>query len=536
MRAEILAMALVMLAAEGRSAQAQPKSAEERVEQAREALRRRLMDAHSEGLISIKGEAPADGASSSTSDQPSATRTLSPPPLREAAGSAVCVTPSWLKTVAAALGERPADAIEALRRQGEGFAAVGVDDANTRLSAAYLVIGFAEEARAAAAGDKGAAASAISGLAELMIGNIPSAAEIGAACGPVSRMLRRAKNLIVGAKPAPDEQDLRLLAAFPAPIASAIAETLTPHAIAQGEDEIVSSLREILKATASASRASALIDFARADAKGVAEETAHTVALIASESGPLQAQALQALAAKGADYAAFEDDLEDAALAAPERARAQIELVIAERRLKQDDIQRALKALSRALRADPAIESKARAIAGEALDKRLLSGERDKIFAALAALASEPHLAAPAISAPAAAIARDALVRLGAAADVDTFLRVRGADQAERDLAVALAHLSLGRTADVLEVTNRHPSDPRFDELRAKLRAFAAVREFAVEQDLSPPTPASESKGFEASQVPSSGPPPAHADATDAIRFTKSVAAEIVQIRKGLSQ
>jgi hypothetical protein len=524
MRTCMTALALFAAAADWRAEAAAPKSDEERVEQAREALRRRLVDAQSEGVVAIRGETPDKADISPTSDSATARAILNQPTLRDAAAGDACATPDELRSVAASLGERPHETIEALRRDAAAPTIVGAENLASKLAVAYLVIGFAEEARAIAKGQEGAAAASVSGLAELMIGIAPEAASIDGGCGPIPRLLRNARGLMTGVDAAPDGQDLALLARYPAPIAAAIAESLTPYAIARKNDKLLEGLRRILATSSSVSRAAALIDYVRAENDNGHDELTDSVRLIASEPGPLQAQALQAMATKGVQYPAFDDDLEDAAAAAPERARAQFDFIIAERQLKANDVQRAVRALSRAARANPAIEPKARKIAGEALNKSLLSDDSDQVIAATAALASEPGFAGPAVSTQAASVARDALIRVGAAANIDALLHARGAGVAERDLAVAEAHLSFARMAEALAVTERHAADKRFDTLRARLGPTSNIVVAAGLQDA------------QRSGDPLFGPPPTRVNPPAVIRFSQGVKSEIANIRERLSQ
>jgi len=465
---------LLLSAVDPAGAEPAPVGGEQvRIEEARAAFRERLSDAQSKGIVFLKG-----GASPAI-----------PAPARPAqrlrvgdANPITCLTADMLSQTAAIVEVEPSQTIEALQnvlvdgRDGDR------GELELQLAAAYLVIGFAEEAAAVASGRKDARAAAIVSLARLMSGAPPvadgAAAYVG--CGDFYWTIARVEGMLAGGAVDVSDRDIDFLKSLPQPVAAPIAEALAITALDRGDRRAAARLKEILDRSASSSRradAAAFIDTALRQPALTPEEMQTALTPIAAEPGPLRDRAIIALApvlAQAADHdahLAFDNDLEDAA-AGRSSLGAALGLLLAERRERRGDLTGSLRQLAKEHRAGEAKDGAAATAAQRLLAAALHAGGADRRLQALAAIAAEPAVAAPVLNDADFELVVSEFVAVGAAEALDAFLSARGVAPKARRAIVARTLVRAGRFGEAKDIARPDAGDPAIAEILFTANAF----------------------------------------------------------------
>lgn len=475
MMATAISVLLLASALDPAGAEPAPVAGEQlRIEEARAALRARLSDAQSKGIVSLKGDAPP----AAEAPEKDAFR------LRVGdANPVTCLTVDMLSQTAAIVEKEPNRTIEALQQVIVDGRDGDRGELELQLATAYLVIGFAEEAAAVASDRKDARAAAILSLARLTVGAAPppeGAAAYGG-CGEFYRAIARVEKMIAGGAVEIADSDIRFLQSLPPPVAAPIAEALAIAALDHGERRAAERLKKILDALGPSSRradASAYIDAALRLPALSPEEAQDALAPIAAEPGPLRQRAVIALApvmANSADDAArlaFENDLEDAA-AGPASFSAALGLLLADRRERRGDVAGSLRQLAGAHAEGDATKSaasSARRLLAAAFD----NGDADRRLQALAAVVAEPAFATPTLDAADFDMVVDELVGVGAAEALDAVLAARGVAPNARRAGVARALLRAGRAREATDLSGADAGDPEFAEILFRASAIAS--------------------------------------------------------------
>lgn len=443
----------------------------DRIEQARASLQERLSDAQSKGVVLLKGDA-----------RPSAHRAEAARVLRPGdANPVTCLTPTMLAETAALVEKQPSRTIDSLQdllvdgRDGDR------GELELQLATAFLVIGFAEEAAAVAAGRKDARAAAIVSLARLM-SSAPPAADGAAAyvgCGDFYQMIAQVEVMLAGGAVEITDNEIGFLKSLPPTIAAPIAEALTLAALDRGDPHAAARLKSLLDGLAASSRradATAYIDAALGGPTLSAEDAQQALAPIAATPGPLRERAIIALAPMMANAAddgvrlAFDHDLEDAAAGASSRGGA-LGLLLADRREQRGDISGSFRQLAAAHEFGEGGDGAA-ASAQRLLAAALHSGDKDRKLHAVAAVADRPAFAAPALSPADFDLVVAELVEFGAAEALDAALAARSVAPMERRAILARALLRAGRAKEAIEIAGPGAGDPDFAEILFIAGAF----------------------------------------------------------------
>lgn len=425
------------LASEPSSA-APPRDGSERVERARAALLQRLSDAKEDGVVEIRGDGP---------QTPSRTPAV-----------AACLTTEMLIGADTATAGAPMETIESLRRlllDGDGDERAEID---LQLAIAYLVVGFAEEARAIARAHDDPRAVAIAAIADVMSGEMIAGA---AGCGDLYELAVKADRARAGGAPHLSETEIAMIAALPDPISAPIAEVFALAARDHQDQMLANRLRPLLDRD---SKAAAFF-----------EEPANASAAlkqIASDPGPMQARAIEALATAADPAAAsvVDENLEDAAARAAPHDRRRLGDLLVARGADQERIAASIRALRRAAARDPA--SPATRQAGAILRAAVAGKDSDKRLQALAAIASEHKFAAPALDDDAARRAIDELIAFGAVDALTRVLDARGAAGDDRDLALGGALARAGDIDKAWLIAAPHEGEAPFSPLLFRLAAM----------------------------------------------------------------
>jgi hypothetical protein len=319
---------------------------DESITRTREYLRRQLEAARATGVVAVRGEHEATPGALRDGDASLGASSYT-------GASTRCITHESLSATAAQLRGDPVTTLEAFRNAVLDGEAAARREAELALAKSYLVLGFAEEARAISAPRDGAEAAGVAGLALLAEGRPADAArkiEGLGACGAVYGFISEAAAVLMGARVKLSPSSREALANLPEPLSRPIAEAIAVQAIEAGGDP-AETLRRIPLSSSSVGRSEAR---AFIDAMSLSDETssAAQLAVIGAAPGPFRAQALETLSTRiGSGVPAeIEGALEDDAMEEIETGKnigpiARLSLSLAEIRLRKHDFAGTARAL-----------------------------------------------------------------------------------------------------------------------------------------------------------------------------------------------
>ncbi len=476
---------LALLTGVAGAAPAAGEGDEEKIERAREALKKRLLDAETKGVVAIKGSraaAPPAADEAGESADEVARPALTPAARQAARPPAVvtsCLTADMIADLAAATAADPMGSIQSLQNLLLDNEAEYRGEIELQLATAYLAIGFAEEAGAIARGRTDARAVGVAALAALMQGGAdPDHGALAAhlSCGPLYGVAMKALRAADGVPPTLTSEEAALMQSLPPAIASPIAGALALSMLDHGERDHARALRPLIADAAVA----AIVDASLTQAS---DSAIAALAPVAADPGPMQARAIEALAASAASHpdanALVDENLADAAASAPGgRDRSRLNELLAGRLAMAGKIEESLRALGRSAGADKA--SPAATTAAALLGDALKGPADDKRLQALSALANEPDFASHVLGEDAAGRAIEDFMALGAARELQAFLDARGVTGTARDHALARALLRAGDADGAATLVGPHASRPEFQDLAFKI---AAARDDAAAFD-----------------------------------------------------
>lgn len=427
---------------------------DEAVLRARAELSRRLESVGAAGGIAVR-----DGSA----------MPLSSAPALRLSDTEGCLTPDMISRAEAALGPNRASSLDALRGALLSDDQADRSRAEFDLARAYLVLGFAAEARAIAAARSGAEAAGIAGLAMLAEGEVQDAAAAVApfaSCGALYQLVIDAGRTLRDAAYRLPDRSIEALKRLPAPLRRPIAEALAIKALEAGDaalGDYIAVAGDSRPATTSS--AGALLG-AVADQSDTSAATA-TLTSIGATPGPLRAVALSVLAervdtdAPPDIAAALDADMAEAAESAPlSQTLSALNLKLAGRRIARRDFPGAARALGVAYRDHRTRDAAARDFA--AMMRPLVSSANaDDRLAAMAAAASEPELAAAALPAPDLRAAATSLADLGAVDHVTTLVSSARLNAAEKVFISSQALVRAGKVAEGRALALQQAGDAR---------------------------------------------------------------------------
>jgi hypothetical protein len=378
-----------------------------------------------------------------------------------------CLTVDQLRREERLLEKEPSVVLERLRGAVLSQDGEAKGDADLALARAYLVLGFAEEARAIAISRQGAMAASIAALALLAEGRPEEAVQITRernACGLVRRFIDevgavlslRASNLSA------EVQDYFL--GLPKNLRRPIAEAITAQALANGEEPAVSFSDAQMEETAIQSDAAAFIEAAVTTKKDLSAEK---LSAIGGTPGQFRLAALQRLSSQLDDDAppeivqAFEADAEEAfegAIGGEQKAR--FSLTVAKRRASHDNLRGAAKAIASAYSHKSTREDAVR-LHSALIIPRLRSSSPDDRLLALAAIVEEPQLAAASLPSEELKSAASTAARLGAVKATSEILQRSKIPKEEIDLLRGEAAYRAGDYPAAISLFEPLSSNPR---------------------------------------------------------------------------
>ena len=387
------------------------------------------------------------------------------------APAASCLTPDQLRREEKRLEREPSVALDNLRGAviSEDDAAKGGADLD--LARAYLVLGFAEEARAIAIVRKGAMAASIAALALLAEGRPEEAVQVAHernACGNVRRLVddvgavlsRRASKL--------SAETYGYFLELPESLRKPIAEALTAHALVNGEEPAVSLSEPKAGRAAERSEATAFIEAAATPEKNSAAEK---FSAISRTPGQFRLAALQRLSSQLDNDAppqvvqAFEADAEEAfesAIGGEQKAR--FSLTIAKRRADNNNLRGAAKAIASAFGQKGMREDAVR-LHRDLIIPRLRSTSPDDRLLALTAIIEEPQLASASLTSAEVKSAASTAARLGAIKSTGEILQWSNLPKEEIDLLKGEAAYRAGDYLTAISLLEPFSAAPRSAEV-----------------------------------------------------------------------
>ncbi len=430
------------------------------VARAKAELQRQLDKAGAEGAISVKGDRPVlrQGA----------------PALRAAEGGDCLSVESLIRTQSA-LGADRAAALDRLRLNLLSEGSENRPEAELALARAYLVLGFAEEARAIAAARHGAEAGAIAGLALLAEGDHHRAALAVSqlkSCGALYVLIDEAAGVLNESGGRLSAPSLATLEALPITLRKPIAERLAIESLTI-KDGTAARLAAVAGPNDATPRtdASALLEAATGAPNDQAATA--TLASLAASPGPFRQHAMRELSVRldeGASpdvVAALEDSIADEGETAPASpSLSALNLSLADRRVQRRDFSGAARALGSAYR-----HKASRAAAGEkyrALVKTLVSSnDADNRLQALDILALAPEMSGESLDVAELHIAASGFADLGAAEALSRLLPHTKIEIADKAYFLARALMRAGRRAEARALAQPYAKDARFAALIA---------------------------------------------------------------------
>jgi len=425
------------------------------VERARAVLQRQL---ESTDAVVVKSERP---------QPPSATSALRDP------DSAHCLSIGSLAEAEKRLGADRAAGLDRLRQALLTEQGANRQHSELALARGYLVLGFAEEARAIAAARTGPEAAAIAALSYLADGDGEKAAQAIAtarACGGLYDFIAEAASSLNEDQRLPSKQAVATLTALPAALRRSIAEALAVSALAVS-DSAAAEYNAIAGGSEERpqSEAAALLH-AALDAPDK-RAAASTFALMAGSPGPLRGHALRELSERidgetpAAIVAAIDDSIvEDSATGPSSPSLAALNLSLASRRLEHADYAGAVRALTNAGRHETTRkEAQARF---RSLVQMLIGSEDSEIrFQALDLLASNPDLSGESLEDGAARFAAARFADLGAPDALARLLSRMKLPAEDKAYWQARALQRAGKRAQAQAIAQPYAAAPRFAEL-----------------------------------------------------------------------
>lgn len=389
----------------------------EAVAKARESLRRQLDEAQAAGVITVRREPQAAAP---------ALRDLESRRAADVTPTA-CLTVEALQNASRMLEPDAQVALDALRSAVIENAGAKGSGPEIALARAYLVLGFAEEARAVALAREGAEAAGVAALALLAEGRPVEALEKSRpfrTCGGLYLLVEEAAAVLTRRQEKLSDASRTVMERLPAPLFRPIAEAMAIQAFEAGSR---AAALPPLEAQSQQDKSEARL-FLEAAAGDVRSRSTATLYAIGAKPGPLRAHALQALAgyidgdAPESAQTAFDDDVievtEDDSGAGPV---AQLSLILADRRAKQGDFSGAGRALASAYRYEATRAAASKKFAS-ILSPAIRSQSSDERIAALAALGAFPALAAESLTDEDLRIAAGQMARLGAVNSIASVL------------------------------------------------------------------------------------------------------------------
>jgi hypothetical protein len=470
-----------------------------RIERAREALKERLSEAHSEGVVVFKDDNGAAIAPRAVVSAPvrDVDAKIPMPELRDGERKlSSCLTSAMLNDVANEVGD---DVAAQLRRRTRALAGASDEDRDLlelALAETYLVIGFAEEAAAMAANRQDARGDAIARLAQLMMPPPVKPSNAGArfvGCGPLYRLIAFAEQAREGGDAQIDDEAVAVLKSLPPRVAEPIVRLLIFAAVDQQDNGLANKLRELLPDNSKSveeQKVDALIDASLAMNGEPPSADVKSLIDLSSAPGPLQARAIEALApimAASEDESAaraFENDLEDAVSSSRPPEQARLSLLLADRHERSGELMRAVRDLAKAASADASAKPNAVERLRRLLAAGLEADDEDSRLRALAAVAANADAAGAALDDATALKAGEAFAAFGAVDALSGFLsKTRIGTSATQHLQ-AKALLRAGAAGDALELARKNASDKAWAETLFRASALsgdpAALRESEV--------------------------------------------------------
>lgn len=439
---------------------------EARIERARDALKRRLEEARSEGAIHIRGS-QQEAPDSSNAMQPAA---ADPPAI--AYDRTDCLTIEDLSEISESLGADPLASIEALRTSLLEEAPGARGKIELQLAQAYLAIGFTEEAIAIAGARHGPEAAGVYSLGRLAEGDFNRAREVAAPfadCGAIYALAINGASMADSTEAAAAAAGTvkELPVGLRAPIAEALAvELIDRNPTLAAEFDAIGRAEPVVLATPERRFLDAVADKADPASREAA------LAQLASTPSPVRGRAIKELAetiehSAPEDKAAFDDNLAEAARSAEGTERVSLNEMLGKRLVGEGDFQRGLKALGAALSSPAPARNKSDALLQGAVAAGLNSKDPHKRLSALAAVADDEAIAQSALTPSQAQDVAGDLALLGAARAVERIAASTRINEREADFALARAHLRGGRMEAAFAIASRRANDPQFASILA---------------------------------------------------------------------
>lgn len=453
------------------------------VDRAREALAKKLEEAKTEGVISIKRHQQDINESREDEIERILTPKIPYPTMLrdDYQASADCLTLTGLVTAAAAAADDPFGRIDRLIQ-------TAADDGNTerhwinaQLAETYLAIGFFDEAYAASSkvdGPRGVATSIIAATAlgsSITISKLPLLPE---QCGKLHQL---AEKIRYASEPMGlnfESSDLKLIESLPSPVAKSVFDYISVAAIDQGKLGIADVVREARKKLANdnaKSEAQSYVDAALLVSERPSIESAETLFSISTDPGPLRGKAIKHLVTSGAADL-LNNEEQSALLANMEDAQAAITAgewnasfgdALIDFRLKGGDWRGALELLGHRLENSKNDNTDALNAVTKILGDKLLGGNSYETLAALAFVADNPKLAAETLGEPAFEAAAKELSLLGSAEILDALLSFRTAGGQEDVRLRGDALLRSGKIEALNELLSERENDVKLLDLFA---------------------------------------------------------------------
>lgn len=458
---------------------------------AREAFELQLQEARAAGVVVGRKEPP--GA----------------PPLRDAPDGAAaapaigaeCLSLEGLERSEHSLGDDPVAAFDRLR--GSLVASGGSSGANAEIALAkgYLVLGFAEEARAIALAQEGAEAAGLVALA-LLAENRPQ--EVAQhitnqkGCDANYRPIKEVAAVLLGERKQLSADGQEYLARLPFRVRQPIAEALTASALAKGVSQGIE--RQEFPLEKESAEKSEAASFIKAAADPNAESGIPSLLEIGATPGRFRLDALHAVALKLDDSAdpelkkAFDADSEDVlGDTNGGEARANFSLLIARRRTRQGRLTAAAKALAVAY-GHGGTRDEALGLYRELIAPLIRSSSSDDRLSALSIIAEYPQLAAESLPPADIKSAAGAVAQLGAVKATNRIISYLALPPAEIGLLKAEASFHAGDTLGARSALEPLSGDPSAVKLLARVAISSGERN--VDRSLSIPGAGAEAAEF----------------------------------------
>ncbi len=432
----------------------------------RDALKLQLEEARAAGIVVGRSEAPSVSV---LREVPIEVLTLPAP-------RAKCLTIERLEKSSEMLVEDPSSGLDRLRASLLADESVKKADAELALAEGYLVLGFAEEARAIAVTLKGAEAAGVSGLA-LLAENRPEEAARHLAgqesCGDVFGLIKEVAAVLLEEREQLSDEVKELLFRLPSRLRQPIAEALEAHSLAKGLSPATENLEG--RSEESFEDRSEAEKFISAASKLEKESAIPMLLEIGMMPGKFRIDALQRASSQVDDEAApelkagFEADSEDIlADTNGGEARAKFSLLIAKRRADQGNLTGAAKALAAAFD-NNSTRDEALGLYQEIISPQIQSSSFDDRLSAIAIILENPKLASGSLPKADMMSAAIAASRLGAVQATNRILSVLELPGAEVRVLKVEAAFRAGDFLGARAFLDPVADDPRAAELLTQI-------------------------------------------------------------------